>query len=328
MKRHLCAILTALLLTAMIPAAAAQSPSGLESVKGIVTTNTSVSVENSVVDAAISFSNVPQSSECTLRWYIDDTLCAEDPHFLLEEGSGASMQASVHFGDTTGEAVALWVELQDNTTRNTARYCRRIFVRDFQQPVEWPKKEEYEIHVIRNQCLVVVYRKDADWNYNQIANAFVCSTGVQDTTETGTFGAYEREDWKELIDSHTAQYPIAVHGDLMLYSAPYYSCSKNALNLEAYNQLGQNATAGCVHMAAADIKWIYDHCPYGTRVRLYDSDVMDVVRPVPIRLNPETFTGWDPTDPDIANPTRPKYFPDYNTALRPVGNESTTLSGK
>lgn len=328
MKRWSCMILSALLVLSLVPAAAANASSPLDAVEGILTTNPYVSVKNSVVDAAISFTGVETPTECTLRWYLDDVLCAEDPHFLLEEGSGASMQCSVHFGDTTGEAVALWVELLDNTDgHSVARFTRRIFVRDFAQPAQWPEKDEYEIHVIRNQCLVVVYHRDADWNYTQVANAFVCSPGVQDTTVTGTFGAYERSEWRELIDSHTAQYPIQIHGDWQFYSVPYYERDRSQLNLEAYNRLGEKASAGCIRLAAADVKWIYDHCPYGTRVRLYDSDISPVVKPIPIRLNPETFQGWDPTDPDPANPTRAEAYPEFQTRLRPAGNFSSQLCG-
>ena len=328
MKRWLCAILAAVLLVGLVPAAAAKAPDPFGSMKGVLTTNPQVSVKNSIVDAAISFSEVETPRECTLRWYLDDMLVAEDPHFLLEEGSGASMQTSVHFGDRTGDAVALWVELRDNADHQAVtRFTRRIFVRDFEQPEEWPAKDEYEIHVIRNQCVVVVYRKDADWNYTEIANAFVCSPGVGDTTVTGTFGAYERDDWDRVVDSHTAQYPIQIHGDWQFHSVPYYTPKKDSLNLEAYNQLGQKASAGPIRLAVADVKWIHDHCPYGTRVRLYDSDLAAVVKPVPIRLTPDTFQGWDPTDPDPHNPNRARYYPSFRTELRPAGNNATMLSG-
>lgn len=55
-----------------------------------------------------------------------------------------------------------------------------------------------------------------------------------------------------------------------------------------------------------DVKWIYDNCPVGTTVVIYD----DAATPGPmgtpgtIYIDPddETYRGWDPTDPDAANP--------------------------
>ena len=58
-------------------------------------------------------------------------------------------------------------------------------------------------------------------------------------------------------------------------------------------------------MCVRDVKWIYDNCPVNTRVTIYD----DAANPGPLG-KPETIkipldspnAGWDPTDPDEANP--------------------------
>ena len=58
-------------------------------------------------------------------------------------------------------------------------------------------------------------------------------------------------------------------------------------------------------MAVRDVKWIYDNCPAGTKVTIYD----DAANPGPLG-KPESIkipvnspnAGWDPTDTDPANP--------------------------
>ena len=53
-----------------------------------------------------------------------------------------------------------------------------------------------------------------------------------------------------------------------------------------------------------DAKWIYDNCPVGTKVTIYDSkDPGPLGKPTPIRIDVNSpYRGWDPTDPDPRNP--------------------------
>ena len=58
-------------------------------------------------------------------------------------------------------------------------------------------------------------------------------------------------------------------------------------------------------MCVRDVKWIYDNCPSGTGVTIYD----DAVNPGPlgkpdsIKISEDSaYAGWDPTDPDENNP--------------------------
>ena len=54
------------------------------------------------------------------------------------------------------------------------------------------------------------------------------------------------------------------------------------------------------------MKWIYDNCPIGTPVVIYDDaeNPGPMGKPGTIYTDPadETKRGWDPTDPDPANP--------------------------
>ena len=55
-----------------------------------------------------------------------------------------------------------------------------------------------------------------------------------------------------------------------------------------------------------DVKWIYDNCAIGTPVVIYDDEENPgpMGKPGTIYTDPddEDMRGWDPTDPDPANP--------------------------
>ena len=54
-----------------------------------------------------------------------------------------------------------------------------------------------------------------------------------------------------------------------------------------------------------DAKWIYDNCPYGTTVIVYDDETSPgpLGKPSVIKIPEDSpYRGWDPTDPDPSNP--------------------------
>ncbi|MBQ6903979.1 MAG: hypothetical protein IJQ26_05610 [Lachnospiraceae bacterium] len=67
-------------------------------------------------------------------------------------------------------------------------------------------------------------------------------------------------------------------------------------------------------MTVEDVKWIYDACPPGTTVELYDDpdNPGPLGKPVPPLIGTESEKrGWDPTDPHPDNPWRRLYAPSY-----------------
>ena len=70
---------------------------------------------------------------------------------------------------------------------------------------------------------------------------------------------------------------------------------------EEFNKLGQTASAGCVRLTVADVKWVYENCPSGTTVIIYNDE-----NPGPLGKPSAPYisedNGWDPTDPDSSNP--------------------------
>lgn len=161
----------------------------------------------------------------------------------------------------------------------------------------------YLIAVNRETQTVTVYEKDDEGNYTKPYTSMLCSTGTH--TPVGEFNTTDQYEWRALEGNVYGQYATRITGHILFHSVPYVKQDKGTLESEEYNKLGTPASLGCVRLCIADCKWIYDECPSGTPVVLYDGgpDTDPLGTPA---LEPMDVTspnaGWDPTDPDPANP--------------------------
>ena len=162
-------------------------------------------------------------------------------------------------------------------------------------------KFPYYIKINRLQNVVMVYGLE-NGEYSKLVKTFVCSTGT--ATPTGTFKTTDKYTWRALVGGVYGQYATRITGSILFHSVPYFTQSKSNLEYEEYNKLGTKASKGCIRLSVIDSKWIYDNCPKGTTVTIYDSNSLDgITKPSPIKIdvnNPNK--GWDPTDPDPNNP--------------------------
>ena len=167
-------------------------------------------------------------------------------------------------------------------------------------------REEYPylLAVNRAASTVTVYTADEDDRYTVPFMAMVCSGGSD--TPTGHFNTPVQYHWRLLAGPCYGQYATRIWDAYLFHSVPYYTQHKDDVEYDQFNQLGTSASLGCIRLAVVDVKWIYDNCPLGTPVIIYD----DAERPGPmgkpgtIYTDPadETRRGWDPTDPDPVNP--------------------------
>ena len=139
--------------------------------------------------------------------------------------------------------------------------------------------------------------------------AFVCSCGLPNSqgvvkTPIGTYNTMNRYKWLSLQGGVYGQYATRIVGHILFHSVPYFKQSKDSLEWEEYNKLGEAASLGCIRLCVEDAKWIYDNCPVGTTVTIYDSDRTEPFeKPVAITIPEDSeFRDWDPTDPDENNP--------------------------
>lgn len=169
-----------------------------------------------------------------------------------------------------------------------------------EQEEEFP----YYIKINRQQNVITVYEKSENGEYTEPVRAILCSTGLYNATPKGVFHLSNKYIWRELNGGVYGQYASRITGGVLFHSVPYASKNKSTLYWDKYNKLGQQASMGCVRLTVEDAKWIYDNCPSGTAVEVYDSeDPGPLGKPETIKLDKDNANrGWDPTDPDENNP--------------------------
>lgn len=168
-----------------------------------------------------------------------------------------------------------------------------------------PKQTEaagsYWIKVNRKMNTVTAYQYK-NGKYTPV-KAMVCSVGVNGATPKGNFNTQAKYRWHVLMGNVYGQYCTRIYKGYLFHSVWYYSMNKGAQSTAQYNRLGSAASHGCVRLTVADSKWIYDNCPVGTKVTIYDSSTSGPLgKPKPIRVSRASKMGWDPTDPDPNNP--------------------------
>ena len=173
-------------------------------------------------------------------------------------------------------------------------------IEETEQEEEFP----YYIKINRQQNVITVYEKDENGEYTVPVRAILCSTGLYNATPKGVFHISNKYVWRQLNGGVYGQYASRITGGVLFHSVPYASKNKSTLYTDKYNKLGQQASMGCVRLTVEDAKWIYDNCPSGTTVEVYDSeDPGPLGKPETIKIDKDNANkGWDPTDPDENNP--------------------------
>ncbi len=172
----------------------------------------------------------------------------------------------------------------------------------------------YYIEVDRGMQVVRVYTIGEDGQYSLLVREMICSTDKYGYKPKD--GVYELDGQKlpwmmSLIPDNHARYATRISKTILFHSATYSLLYPNMLNEDTYESLGQNVSAGCVRLPAADAKWIYDNVPAGTPVRFMSGNERDEA--LLERLAPPALVSgdWDPTDPD---PDNPDYDPSYEAS--------------
>ncbi len=177
-----------------------------------------------------------------------------------------------------------------------------------QEYVADPNQDKpYLIRVNRAANCVTVYGIDESGFYSIPVKAMVCSTGkTVGDTPVGNGSITDKYTFHPMVDGTYGQYAVRfMSGGILFHSVPYYTQNKDDLETEQFNLLGDVASLGCVRLCVRDSLWIYENCPEGTDVIVYD----DAANPGPlgkpemikIPINSQ-YAGWDPTDPDSQNP--------------------------
>lgn len=301
---------------APLPAAAAESPvpapteapdPGLAGVELLVPEDLRLLAETPETEFTVRFAGVDPDWAageriCTLQLLQDGRTVWTDNGFVLTPEARASMKIRYDFVRYTPAVSELTLRLCYRGERlertvpvELVNYSDEVYSAGLDDP------RPYAIDVIRNQNLVTVYGRDDNGDYTMPVKVFLCSTGPK--TPVGTYDLGTKKEWALLFGGVWGQYGQVITGNILFHSVPYTRKSKDSLETEEYNKLGTAASMGCVRLAVADVKWIFDYCPWGTDVRIYDADETLYERPESVRLDPDDPRScWDPTDPDEKNP--------------------------
>lgn len=168
------------------------------------------------------------------------------------------------------------------------------------------KDHNYYIKVNKKTNTVTVYIKEENGELTPY-KAMVCSVGRDghDTPEGTGYKTSDYYDWRLMVDNTFGRYAVRFNGSIMFHSVPYYESTKNSLEWQDYNKLGKPASLGCIRMAVADAKWIFDNCKRGTEVDVYSGPASTdpLGTPEPIKLDTKSeYRDWDPTDLTPENP--------------------------
>lgn len=158
------------------------------------------------------------------------------------------------------------------------------------------KQNSYQIKINKEMNVTTVYAADGANGYIIPVKSFLCSTG--DDTPLGTFKTPEKYRWRLMNSGVYAQYAtrLAAGQSFLLHSIIYEKQNNMTLQPSTYNYLGVARSAGCIRFLTQDAKWIFDNCPIGTTITVYNAqDPGPYGRPVIPYTIPDTQT-WDPTD--------------------------------
>lgn len=164
----------------------------------------------------------------------------------------------------------------------------------------------YLIKVNKRKNTITIYKKNSKGKYTVPVKAMICSTGS--ATPVGTFKTPNKYRWHTLMGPSYGQYCTRIYKGFLFHSVWYYrNGDKSSQSYVQYNKLGTTASHGCVRLTVADSKWIYDNCPLGTTVVIYNSDNPGPLgKPKAYKVSTSQKMGWDPTDPDPSNPYKKK----------------------
>ena len=220
---------------------------------------------------------------------------SEDPLAFLDDDGPAPVQQ------------AYAPAVSDSSVGSTEEQPTVSVPRDHEDVLFANYESDYYIVVYTLNCSVLVLGKDENGRYTKTVKTFLCSTGSFENDTASNNGVYdivEKHDWRFMMNVYGHYCTRIGKGTgYLFHSVPYNREKDLQSQTGGYDNLGTNASHGCVRLCTRDAKWIYDNIPLGTQVRIVDGKNGPPGEPVPMRIKGEwQYAGWDPTDPDKHNP--------------------------
>ncbi len=191
----------------------------------------------------------------------------------------------------------------------------------------------FYIEVNRAACVVTVYMYNEETDkYDIPINTFTVCVGADVWSNAGAGGLNTKTSFTPLgnysicTNGQSVKYTMkpmnepdgsvvyarwASHivGNVYFHSIAVGSQSHYALPASTYNRLGTACSAGCIRMAVADAKWIYDYVSTGTKVKIVKGNKS---KPGPLdkakTIKVKGGINYDPTDPGVPDSRKKKDY--------------------
>ena len=134
-------------------------------------------------------------------------------------------------------------------------------------------EDTYCVEVDVSNQITTVYR-NAD---RKIVRQMICSTGIDNYTPLGTFRmeksrpTTDRQEWYYITKYKCyVKFATRIKGSILFHSIPYAQKDMKTIDQDAVAQLGTKASHGCIRLLWEDARWISEHCPEGTTVKIFN----------------------------------------------------------
>lgn len=189
------------------------------------------------------------------------------------------------------------------------------------RPSPTPEPARYTLMVDVTNQIVRAYTYDERGEYTVLVREMICSTGTSKyPTPLGTtIMPKKRARWGYFPawGGH-AQYLTRIDSLNAFHSVLYSEPDESLLSVKSFEDLGTPVSHGCVRLYVCDAKWIYDNCPAGTIITVYEGEY-DPEYTMTLRreLNPRTLRERDLPEP-TPTPTysRENWPSSYRTLYR------------
>lgn len=194
-------------------------------------------------------------------------------------------------------------------------------------------QNKFYIEVNRAACVVTIYMyNDETKKYDIPVKTCTVCVGSDIWTVAGTGGLHEKSAYTPIgtysvcTNGQSVKYTLkpmhepdgstvyarwATHivGNVYFHSIAVGTQSHYALPAVTYNKLGKPASAGCIRMAVADAKWIYDYTSTGNTIKIVKGSKK---KPGPLgkakTIKTKAGINYDPTDPAVPDSRKKKDY--------------------
>lgn len=164
---------------------------------------------------------------------------------------------------------------------------------------------DFRIKVNRARNSFTVYTKDGENGYIIPYKSYLCTLNGTETP-LGTYKFYAKYRWKYMHDDPTGrpiycQFLNRFKNGFIVHSLIYKDKADSYyFDADSYNNLGAQSSDGCVRLRADQAQWVYENCPNGTQITIYDDEwnIGPLDRPAVEQAIPLSQK-YDPTDPKV-----------------------------